>query len=114
MVVTFLVIAVASFVGPLIGLHARIVAEKDRRLAAANGTLETAVLEVDRRIALGAYDLMPAAKDALEAAKSAVSTIRSVSTWPWRPETFRGFISALVVPVVVWVITALLANVIGR
>jgi hypothetical protein len=114
MVLAFLGLAVVSFVGPLVGLHARIVEEKDRQLAAANATLEAVIAEVDRRVAAGAYDGMSVANDALAAARSGLSAVSSISTWPWRPETFRGFVSALVIPVVVWMITALLANVIGR
>jgi hypothetical protein len=105
-------IAVAVFVVPLLGLHGRIQAEKDRRHTEAGETLETTVAELHRRIRAGEFERMSQLNDALAAATSAHATIAKISTWPWRPETLRGFISAIGLPVLIWVITAVLARVI--
>jgi hypothetical protein len=41
----------------------------------------------------------------IAAATVAVAAVTHTSTWPWRPQTFRGFLSALGLPVLVWLIT---------
>lgn len=104
-------VAVACFVLPLLGLHGRIQAEKDRRRAEAGGAVAAAVAEVHARIREGRFDGMAQVNDGLAAATSALATISRVSTWPWRPETIRGFAGAVSLPVIVWTITALLGRV---
>jgi hypothetical protein len=105
-------VAVAVFVFPLLGLHGRIQAEKERRRAEAGEALETAVAELHLRIRSGDFERMSQLHDALAAATSAHATVSKISTWPWRPETLRGFISAVGLPILIWTITALLARVI--
>jgi hypothetical protein len=107
-------LAVACFVVPLLGLHGRIDSEKGRRLSEAQATLERALAEVQAKIGTGDFERAKDLNDGLSAARGAVATIAAVSTWPWRPETLRGFLSALVVPVVLWLTTAFLAQAIGR
>ena len=48
---------------------------------------------------------------AVNAATSIMATISRTSTWPWRPDTLRGFVSAIGLPVLLWVITATLGKV---
>ena len=107
-------LAVACFIVPLLGLHGRIDAEKGRRLGEAQRTVERALAEVQSRIGTGDFERAKDLNDGLAAARGAIATIAAVSTWPWRPETFRGFLSALVVPVVLWLTTAFLSQAIGR
>lgn len=42
------------------------------------------------------------ARDRLLALGSARDMVASASTWPWRPETPRWLVSALVVPLILW------------
>jgi hypothetical protein len=94
--------AAASFVVPLLSLHERIVDEKDRRLAEANRSLALAIGEVHRRIGSGELDAAAGLHDAIDAANAAMASVSRVSTWPWRPETLRGFLSAVLLPVGLW------------
>jgi hypothetical protein len=109
-VVGLMFIATASFVVPLRGLHDRISAEKARHRALAGETLAATVAEVQARIRAGEYGRMSPLSDALAAATSAAASIARISTWPWRPETLRGFASAVALPVLLWTITALLGR----
>lgn len=106
--IVVIAIAIACFIVPLLGLHDRIGVEKDRRLAEANATLETALVEVHRRIAAGEIDAAGKLNDAVAAANAAVLAVSRVSTWPWRPETLRGFLSAVLLPVGLWLLFELL------
>jgi len=113
MLAAFLVLSVACFVVPLMGLHGRINAVKERRLAEANASLETVLAEVHARIGAGDFEHAAAATGALTAATAALAAVKQVSPWPWRPETFRAFASAVILPVAVWLITGALGRLIG-
>ena len=97
-------LAVACFVVPLYGIKRRLVAEKSRRMTAVNRRLEEALADLDRRA--DARDLTEA--DAFNKHLSSLLAERDViarnPTWPWAPETVRGFATALILPVVLWLI----------
>jgi hypothetical protein len=38
--------------------------------------------------------------------------VSKLSTWPWSPDTFRGFATALVLPIVIWLVLRLLERVV--
>jgi hypothetical protein len=99
-----LLVATASFIGPLLGLHERIVAARDAELTRAMEALRTAIDFSNRRIGEAATGDLAAAKNGIDAATASIAAIRGISTWPWRPETFRGFVSALGIPLVLWVL----------
>ena len=98
-------VAIASFVAPLVGLHGRIADAKGASLAEAQATIATLIREVRARVVAGELEGAGRLKDAMAAAESSVAAISRISTWPWRPETLRGFVSAIGLPVLVWTIT---------
>ncbi len=104
-------VAVSCFVVPLLSLHERISEEKDRRLGQANGALAQALGEVHRRIAEGDMDGAAKLNDAVAAASAGLLAVSRVSTWPWRPETLRGFVSAVLLPIALWLVFELLRRV---
>lgn len=109
-----LAVAVASFSLPLLGLHGRISDERDRQRAAAASVVGRTITELQARSAAGDHEGVAAMNNAVAAATAAVGAISRISTWPWRPETLRGFTSAIGLPVVIWVITAVLSRLIPR
>jgi hypothetical protein len=113
MLVALVALAIACFVLPLLGLHGRIAAAKEQRLAEANASLEKILGEVHARIGTGNLEAAAAMKDAVEAATSALAAVEKVSSWPWRPETVRTFVTALILPVALWFITVGLGRLLG-
>jgi hypothetical protein len=105
-------IAVAIFVVPLWGIHGRLLAEKVRLQAEANERFKAVTGEIHD--AIDGRDL--AQSDALNKMLLSVSHERDVigrlPTWPWSPGTLRGFISAMLIPIGLWVITRLLGQVV--
>jgi hypothetical protein len=105
-------ISVVAFVGPLQGMHARIEAEK-QHLEAAVGSRLTATTEALHR-AVDASDLSVA--DGLN--KNLTSLIaerellEKLPTWPWRPGTIGAFVTAILLPVGLWLVTRLLERVV--
>lgn len=107
-------VAVACFGVPLLGLHGRIVAAKQAELARAIETLQRAVQNLDQRLDQpGGADLTQA-RNGVDGAIAALGAIRAISPWPWRPETFRGFASALGLPIVLFIIQGILIRFLPR
>jgi hypothetical protein len=38
-------------------------------------------------------------------------TLEAVSTWPWQPETLRGILVAVLLPLLVWLLQRVLSRV---
>jgi hypothetical protein len=104
------IVAIACFIVPLLGLHDRSASARDDHLAEAQTTLAAALAEVRRRIAAG--DMHGAARhnDAVQAANLGVLVVSRVSTWPWRADTLRGFLSAVFLPIGLWLVITLLGR----
>jgi hypothetical protein len=112
MVFMFLV-ALACFALPLNSMHSRLSHEKTRALSEVNRRLETTFTTVHEQLdksELHAIDQMEKAVAILTAERK---VLVEVSTWPWRPETLRGFLSTLALPIILYVITALVGRVLG-
>jgi hypothetical protein len=99
-----IVLGIAAFVLPMYGMHGRIAHEKTRLLSLANRDLQAALTEVSSRAQ--ARDLTNA--DALNQQLSSLITQRDViagiPTWPWEPTTVRGFATAVVLPIALWLV----------
>lgn len=102
-----MVLAFAAFLVPLWGMHRRLLSERARMLTDAGGRLEATLARLYAHIdddRPGVSDL----RDRLMALVAARDLVAQQSTWPWRPETLRWFVSALIVPIVIWGVTRLL------
>ena len=114
---TFLVavvaLSVACFVVPLYGIHVRIVAEKSLRLAAAGRRLDLALRDLHQRADQNDLREADAVNKHLSSLLAERDMLRRIATWPWAPETVRGFATALVLPVVLWLSVRVLERVIG-
>jgi hypothetical protein len=103
-------LAIASFLLPLRGLHRRLEAEKRRRIADVTARLKTVLARLHESV--DADDLSRA--DGLQKTQAALLAERDLylrlSTWPWSEGTFRGFASAVVLPILLGV----LLRVVGR
>ena len=104
-------LAVAFFVLPLRGIHGRLSSEKGRLLGDANARLR---LTLDRIHAMVDADELGRADD-LQKTQTALLAERDLylrlSTWPWSTGTFRGFLSAVMLPIFIGVVLRLLSNV---
>jgi len=92
-------VSIACFIYPLLGLHGRIADEKDRRVAEASAALGAVLAEVQRRISARDVEGAGRLNDSVAAANAALLAVSRVSTWPWHPETLRGFVSAVMLPI---------------
>jgi hypothetical protein len=99
-----ILLAVAAFVLPMYGMHQRIAQEKSRLGSLANRDLQVVLAELSSRAQT--RDLTDA--DALNQQLSSLITQRDViagiPTWPWEPTTVRGFATAVVLPIALWLV----------
>jgi hypothetical protein len=102
------IVAAAFFVLPLYGMHRRIAEERGRLVAEANERLRMTIADLHRQVDL--HDLAEA--DTVNKTMSSLALERQIldkmPTWPWQPDAFRGFITALVLPIALWLITRIL------
>jgi hypothetical protein len=102
--------AVACFVVPLFGIHGLIVAEKSRRLEAVARLLGQALGDLHDRTDRRVLSDASAVNDQITSLMNERDLLARVSTWPWAPETLRGFATAIVLPIVLWLIYRVLAE----
>ncbi|MEO6350949.1 MAG: hypothetical protein ABIP53_09895 [Candidatus Limnocylindrales bacterium] len=100
-----LAVAVASFVLPLSVLHERLVTEKGRLMSASQDRLKGVLDRIHQT--LDSDDLAQAERLnlTLRSVLSEHEVIGKLHTWPWSAGTFRGFASALLLPIALIVVT---------
>ena len=102
--------AVACFVLPLYGMHLRLVAEKDRLLAEANGRFETLLARLHARVDGEILTDAEKISHQLSSVAAEREAIARLSTWPWEPATMTGFLTTLVLPLLIWLAQRLLGR----
>jgi hypothetical protein len=102
--------AVACFVVPLYGIHGLIAAEKSRRLTAVGRLLGQALGDLHDRTEQRSLADAGAINDEITSLVAERELLTNVSTWPWSPDTLRGFATAIVLPIVLWLVYRLLGE----
>jgi len=103
----------ACFIVPLWGIHGRLVAEKDALLAGVEARQRRLGEELYRRIDAGEYDGTKVVSEGIAGAGAIHERIARLPTWPWPPQVFRGFVSALLLPVIVYLLSRFIGGQIG-
>jgi hypothetical protein len=97
-------VAAAAFVLPLEGMHGRIVAEKERLQLEADRRLKATLAQLHQSVDERDLSLSDPLNKTLESIQLERDAIAKMPTWPWQPGTLRGFVSVLLVPIVLWLI----------
>lgn len=101
-------LAISAFVIPLWGIHRKIVREKERALEENSTLIEDAYSELKQFLAERNYQRMDQLKEGISSLFSYRAELEKTPTWPWQPETFRGFLSAVFLPLLIWIVQRLL------
>jgi hypothetical protein len=104
--------AVLAFVSPLVGMHRRMDLEKKRLQTEVGTRIEILIddlhASVDRRDLAGA----DGQNKTLTSLIAERELLRRLSTWPWQAGTAGAVLSAVMLPIGLWLVTRLLGNVI--
>ena len=99
---------VATFLLPLLGIHRHLVREKDRGLEETGRRMESGVAELHRRMDRNELARMDDLNKALASLEIERAALERVPTWPWERGTLRSLVAAIVIPLLIWAIQAIL------
>ena len=102
------VVAVAVFIWPLAGVHRMLVEEKSREMVAVDQRLKVAVDALYSRVDGGELDQVDEVGRTITSLKVARDLIDSRPTWPWQPAAVRSLATAILLPIVLWLLQQLL------
>lgn len=101
-------VGLAAFILPLLGMHGRLVAEK-RKLASRNALhLNRTIEQLQDRIGKGDTKSISELRTSAAALVDVREEVKKLPTWPWETGTLRNFLTALAVPMTIWVIQQIL------
>lgn len=100
--------AVIVFLVPVMGLRDRIEEEKQRALNETSDLLQSATDDLHTKASRRAYDEVGGIENTISALMRERDLLGKISTWPWDPRTIRGFVSTLLLPIFLWLVTRLL------
>lgn len=112
--ITTIVISVIAFIAfllPLRGVNRRLVAKKKEILSEINRRIKTAFSRLEHDFDNSNLREMDALGRALSNLQDQKTFIEAIPTWPWRPAALRGFLSAMVLPIVIWLVQQILDRV---
>jgi hypothetical protein len=102
------VFAVVAFAWPLLGIHRLLEDAKHHKMASSAVRFEIMAAELHRRTDHAEFNRMNEMKEGMEALVHERNVIEKVYTWPWQRETVSGLSTALLLPIILWLITKLL------
>jgi hypothetical protein len=97
-------VGVSSFVLPLWGIHERLVREKANLTLDVERLLTKVGAQLYAKVDRGELDSAGPVNASLSGLLALRDRISRVPTWPWPPQLLRGFLSALLLPVVVYIV----------
>lgn len=102
--------AIAAFVLPLRGMHDLVVTEK-RRLAAETGRRITSTLDqIHAAIDAGDGPAVTSRNGALSSLIAQRDLVAKVPTWPWSTGALTGFVSAILLPIALFLVQRILSQ----
>lgn len=98
----------AAFFIPIGLLNRRLSGEKSRLLGEVSGKLKDAFAQLESGFSDGHYDRVAGLESAISSFIKQKQYIEAIPTWPWRTGTFRVALTAVMLPVIVYIIQQVL------
>lgn len=98
----------AAFILPLSGINRRLVAEKKAMLLNVHLRIKQAFAHLEAGVEQMDLGGMPELEKTISSLEREKAFIEKIPTWPWQPATMRGFLSAMLLPIIVWLIQQVL------
>ncbi len=101
-------LAIGIFVIPLLGMQNRLGDEQAQLLDETNEAIKVTMGRIHGEVNADSYEKISGLNTAMSALVAERNLIAGISTWPWDTGTLRGFASALLLPLFLWLATRLL------
>lgn len=101
----FSLLVAVIFVWPLLDAHRLLQQEKESLQAENAKHLRDVIGELHRRKEAGEFAQMDGINKAMDSLMKEQTVLDKISTWPWQPETLRWLGTAVLLPVLIWLIT---------
>ena len=92
-----------TFLLPQLGIHQLQRQEKDRLLDDVGQRYTTLLKEMNEKVDQKKYQDVSVISSTIDSLVREIEAIEKISTWPWKPETFRWLITAMILPLLVWI-----------
>ena len=97
-------LSIVSFASPLRGMHRRLVAEKARLLGASTARMKETLALIHTTVDTKDFGQADQLQKTLTSLLAERDVLAKLPTWPWSPGTLRGFATAAVLPVLLWLV----------
>jgi hypothetical protein len=104
-------ISLSAFVLPLRGINQRLVAEKKGMVAEVNNRIKKTFGLLESDFDNSQLDQMQKLGTTLSTLERQKTILESIPTWPWKPGIMRGFVSAMLLPIALWIIQQILEGI---
>lgn len=108
-----MLLAIAAFILPIWIVHQRLISEKRRLQAELNQRLESALERLHRSFDADKLGEIDQLNSALVGLREERDILAKIPTWPWRAGTLTGFLSAVLLPIALFLIQLTLGNWLG-
>lgn len=103
-----------AFVLPLWAIHQRLVAEKRLLTGELNQRVEKLQVKLKESLDQDALDGIDPINTAMSALQTQLDFMHKIPTWPWRAGLLTGFLSAMVLPIVLFVLQLIVGRLLGE
>lgn len=104
------ILAIAVSTLPLLGMQARLRAEKARMLSRTDAAIKTTVARIHALVDADDHGDVGGLNTSLNTLLTSRKVVAGLSTWPWETDTVRGFASTLLLPILLSLTTRLLGR----
>ena len=110
--VAMIIFAISAFVLPLWAVHRGLVGEKRRLLAARDRRVSATLARLHSSLDDNQLDEIGKLNTAMSGLITEREVLERIPTWPWRAGTFSRFLSAIVLPIFLFLVQLILGNLI--
>jgi hypothetical protein len=107
------VLALVAFLWPLTGVRRLVYREKQRALEEATRRLRATFDDVHRLVDEKELTGIGNVNMTIMTLDVEIRSLEAIPTWPWQPDTMRWLLSALLLPLILWVVQAILQRGVG-
>ncbi len=104
MLILQIALAMGAFVLPLRIVNRRLVSEKRRQLAELDQRVKATLARLHQHVDENSLEEVSKLNDVLKGLTTEREILTRIPTWPWRPGLFAGFVSIIVLPIVLFFI----------